>query len=132
MTELMRHDDIGGPFTLTYRQGPRQQPAVVHLLIGRAVERVDPALAALGRELLAVNSDRWPNDDKAGVGDRWLPDAYQALHQAFEMRLELGITGSRHVDRLGVAAYRHGHCLRVEAAVGAPPSGLFDGLGHRG
>src|SRR4029450_10005955 len=98
MTELMRHNDTGGPLALTYRQGPRQQSAVVHLLIGCAVERVDPALAALGRELLAIDSDRWPNDDEAGVGNRWLPDAHQALHQAFEMRLELGITGSPHAD----------------------------------
>src|SRR4029453_16121911 len=132
MTELMRHDDIGGPFTLTYRQGPRQQPAVVHLLIGRAVERVDIALAALGCELFAVNCDRWPNDGKAGVGDRWLPDAYQALHQAFEMRLELGITGSRHVDRLGVAAYRHGHRLRVKPAVGDPLFGFVVRVRHGG
>src|SRR4030095_3901463 len=118
MTELVRHDDVRGPLALTYGQGPWQQPAVVHLLIGRAVERVDPGLAALGCELLAVNSDCWPNDDEAGVGDRWLPHAYQALHQAFEMRLELGITGSCHVDRLRVAAYWHGHRLRVKPAVG--------------
>ena len=84
----------------------RQQVAVVDLLVGRAVEGVDPASPHLVVISRAVDRHRRPHDDELGGRQRRLPDPDQALHQAVEVLLELRVAGVPTLIGRAVAAHR--------------------------